>query len=550
MIEDVRSSVVRIRTDKGSGSGVIFELDDDVALVLTNDHVVENARDIQVEVNDSMTYKAESLGTDSVRDLAVLRICCGEFRALPFGNVSELKPGDEVFAMGYALGLQGEATVTRGIISAIRYLDGRSSLVIQTDAAINPGNSGGPMLSEAGEIVGINAFGIRETNTGTNVEGVGFAIAAPTIQEQLHTLKTSPQPTAEPTPQPTPELTPRPTSTPTPSGEYAFGPLNGEIQTSSADIYQWVILADVVLEDVMVEATFSNPLMGADQSWLYLIDIRRDLADDDRPGLTIGVLSNGRWVLTPGDDPSAQIASGSVTNLNLGPGRKNRFMVIAIQDRGWLFVNNGLVSEFDLGGYQYAGEVSIAALILDQESSDVQAAVPYENFRGYDLRRRYGPASGTIEHIDDGFIGTHSSGVVSRDFIARAVFHNPPDAAWSSDARWDYGFLFRTTTSNQREVISVHSSGQWSYQTFSVGANEYTELGSGRLDDWREGLVSSNYLLLIAMGDTGWFFVNGEPVAPLILDFNMERGEISAIAGFYNNSNQDVIFGNFEVWTP
>ena len=130
MIEDVRPSVVRIRTDSGAGSGVIFELDGDAALVLTNDHVVEDARDIQVEVGDSLTYEAETLGTDSVRDLAVLRICCGDFRALPFGNVSELNPGDEVFAMGYALGLQGAATVTRGIISAIRYLDSRSSLVI------------------------------------------------------------------------------------------------------------------------------------------------------------------------------------------------------------------------------------------------------------------------------------------------------------------------------------------------------------------------------------------------------------------------------------
>ena len=73
MIEDVRPSVVRIRTDKGSGSGVIFEVDDDAALVLTNYHVIEDASDTQVEVNDSSTYSAELLGTDSVRDLAVLR---------------------------------------------------------------------------------------------------------------------------------------------------------------------------------------------------------------------------------------------------------------------------------------------------------------------------------------------------------------------------------------------------------------------------------------------------------------------------------------------
>ena len=122
MIEDVRPSVVRIRTDKGSGSGVIFEVDDDAALVLTNYHVIEDASDTQVEVNDSSTYSAEILGTDSVRDLAVLRICCGDFHALSFGNVSELKPGDEVLAMGYPLGLPGRSNGhSKGIVSAIRY---------------------------------------------------------------------------------------------------------------------------------------------------------------------------------------------------------------------------------------------------------------------------------------------------------------------------------------------------------------------------------------------------------------------------------------------
>ena len=94
-------------------------------------------------------------------------ICCGDFHALSFGNVSELNPGDDVFAMGYPLGLPGEATVTNGIVSAIRYDESHQSLVIQTDAAINPGNSGGPMLSETGQILGINTFRQEETQSGT-----------------------------------------------------------------------------------------------------------------------------------------------------------------------------------------------------------------------------------------------------------------------------------------------------------------------------------------------------------------------------------------------
>ena len=86
-------------------------------------------------------------------DLAVVSICCGRFHTLPFGDASRLEPGDEVVAIGYALGLSGEATITRGIVSAMRYVPDYRSDVIQTDAAINPGNSGGPMLSMAGEIL-------------------------------------------------------------------------------------------------------------------------------------------------------------------------------------------------------------------------------------------------------------------------------------------------------------------------------------------------------------------------------------------------------------
>ena len=330
MIEDVRPSVVRIRTDKGSGSGVIFEVDDDAALVLTNYHVIEDASDTQVEVNDSSTYSAEILGTDAVRDLAVLRICCGDFRALSFGNVSELNPGDDVFAMGYPLGLPGEATVTKGIVSAIRYDESHQSLVIQTDAAINPGNSGGPMLSETGQILGINTFRQEETQSGRPVDNVGFAIAAPTIQEQLHTLKTAP-PSSTPTPTPTP----RPTPTPTPNVDYDFGPLNGELRHEPNDNFIRTEYADVSLDDLMVEATFTNPYDALEHTWDYGFFLRYDRGDDDPPFLQVVVDSRGRWAVKSGSGaPYNQVAAGNVSNLKLGAGQQNHVMVVALEDRG------------------------------------------------------------------------------------------------------------------------------------------------------------------------------------------------------------------------
>ena len=90
MVKQVRPAVVRIQTSSGSGSGVIFETQGRTGYVVTNHHVVEGEVQVSVIVNDSTTYRGSVLGTDSVRDLAVLSICCGSFQTLPFGNAAAL----------------------------------------------------------------------------------------------------------------------------------------------------------------------------------------------------------------------------------------------------------------------------------------------------------------------------------------------------------------------------------------------------------------------------------------------------------------------------
>lgn len=182
MVERVKGGVVRIDTAEGNGSGVIFDTDDDDgALVLTNYHVVAEGGRIAVMVDDADRYRGRLQGFDAELDLAVLRICCGDFQTLPFGEVAEIRPGSEVIVMGYPLGLPGAATVTRGIVSAIRPV--RNFEIIQVDAPLNPGNSGGPLLSAAGEVLGINTFGISDT------EGLGFALSERMVQAALPNLQ-------------------------------------------------------------------------------------------------------------------------------------------------------------------------------------------------------------------------------------------------------------------------------------------------------------------------------------------------------------------------
>ncbi len=228
MLERVKLAVVRIETPDGSGSGVIVETNAaGAALVLSNYHVVEDAPWVSVEVRDSETFRGELAGFDPGTDLAVIEICCGDFAALEFGDAAQVWAGSEVLAVGYPLGLPGEASVTRGIVSAIRSLEGVE--VIQMDAPINPGSSGGPLVSEQGTILGINTFGIRD------MESLGFAVSERTVQAALPRLKatassgfalapaatpdsqSTPLPTPTPAPTPLPTFTPNPTATPRPT---------------------------------------------------------------------------------------------------------------------------------------------------------------------------------------------------------------------------------------------------------------------------------------------------------------------------------------------
>ena len=148
MVQEVRPGVVRIETSEVSGSGVIIDTNSDrEALILTNHHVIEDSIHIKVGVDDSRVFQGYVSGFDAEVDLALLRICCGDFTTLEFGSASGVKPGSEVIAIGYPLDLPGEASVSRGIVSAVRS-EGDFE-VIQMDAPINPGSSGGPLRASA-----------------------------------------------------------------------------------------------------------------------------------------------------------------------------------------------------------------------------------------------------------------------------------------------------------------------------------------------------------------------------------------------------------------
>ncbi|MBY0123060.1 S1C family serine protease [Bacillus sp. S/N-304-OC-R1] len=179
--------------ETGSGSGVIFKKDLNTAYIVTNNHVIENANKIEVTLHNGDKMTAELIGTDSLTDIAVLKISGNVSAAEPltFGDSSQLRAGDQVLAIGNPLGLDLSRTVTQGIVSAVnRTIPVSTSAgdwdleVIQTDAAINPGNSGGALINTAGQLVGINSMKISESG----VEGLGFAIPSKEVKRIINEL--------------------------------------------------------------------------------------------------------------------------------------------------------------------------------------------------------------------------------------------------------------------------------------------------------------------------------------------------------------------------
>ena len=533
MVRQARPAVVRIESSAGAGSGVIFETQGQTGFVITNQHVVEGVAEVSITVNDSFTYRGVVLGTDPVRDLAVVRICCGSFRKLSFGDASRLEPGDEVVAIGYALGLSGEATITRGIVSAIRYDSRRQSDVIQTDAAINPGNSGGPMLSMSGEILGINTFRFTATSDGRPIDRLGFAISATTVRQRVTALKTA---QAAPTPTPTR----RPTPVPSYGGGYGFGPIDGELWHDPSDGFIKTEYADASMSDMIVSATFVNPYSAATNSWDYGFIIRRSGTESAARFITVAVTSRGRWDVSWRQGSSSEnqdIASGTLRKFDTGAGGRNTLWLAAFGERGLLFVNGEFISMLDFSDVGGTGDIAVITGAFT--GNEVAGAVtPFEDFTIWSLQKEYGPASGKLEY-EEGFISEHESGVWARDILVEAEFINP------GGSRWDYGFVIRSPEAGRLEVVGVAGGNRWFHDSRDVGDDEYTQVAEGRLS-----LRSENHLLLYAISDTGIFFVNGELVGRLDLSHNLDYGNVSAMGGYFSDHTGEPSFSNFNVWTP
>ncbi|EEQ79050.1 trypsin [Staphylococcus warneri L37603] len=191
-LDDLLNGKTAKPEEAGIGSGVIYQISDGSAYIVTNNHVIDGASEIKVQLHNSKQVKAKLVGKDAVTDIAVLKINNTKgIKAIDFANSSKVQTGDSVFAMGNPLGLEFANSVTSGIISANeRTIDANTTggntkvNVLQTDAAINPGNSGGALVDINGNLVGINSMKIASEQ----VEGIGFAIPSNEVKVTIEQL--------------------------------------------------------------------------------------------------------------------------------------------------------------------------------------------------------------------------------------------------------------------------------------------------------------------------------------------------------------------------
>lgn len=162
---------------ESSGSGIIFKKNGSTYYIVTNNHVVEGASKVSVQVAGDETYEGEIVGTDENTDLAVVKISAkDELTVAKFGDSSKVEVGEKAIAIGNPLGMEFFGSITQGIVSAtnrkVKMSDNLTMNYIQTDAAINSGNSGGALVNAYGEVIGVNSAKISSSS----VEGMGFAI--------------------------------------------------------------------------------------------------------------------------------------------------------------------------------------------------------------------------------------------------------------------------------------------------------------------------------------------------------------------------------------
>ena len=277
--EALRPSVVRIQTPDWGGTGFVYKTSGTTAYIVTASHLLGSHHLVEVTTHDRIMVEGQILGADDHSDIAVVKACCARFEAGVFGSSRTLRVGQEIMSLGYALNLQGAATLNTGIVSWMGPENGVDW--IQTDAPINPGNSGGPLFYRDGKVMGI------VTSRFEDAVGIGLAVSETTIRELLPHLEAAP---------PRPKATPTPTPKPNLYGEWLTWPVLQERYGYTSDPYIHLYgsgpYPTIIDYDIQVVCREGDNFVDVVVRELALVD---DLVEEDTSyDLPVAVTLDGR----------------------------------------------------------------------------------------------------------------------------------------------------------------------------------------------------------------------------------------------------------------
>jgi hypothetical protein len=504
-------------------------------LVLTNQHVIDGAQTIVVIASDSVAFEGVLRGEDVERDLAIVEFCCDfKTRAVLFGHSESVNVGEIVFALGYALGLPGEATVTQGIVSATRS-DGDLRILIQTDAPINSGNSGGPLFNREGLVIGINTLVIRDAGGAAAVEGFGFAVSEATITDVLGTLRGSGFVTGGTTS----------------SGYQPLATSGVLVHDRSVEISN-TLLVEEELTAGLVEVSFENPYRPENGSWSYGFLIWDAISNTMRAFMVTSQRAWHHYEAVDADDEAwEELDSGLASSVTSDVSSSN-FLRLMILGRTWFLFANGVhLATLDLGGLTAPYYVELIHNFFQGDGINGYVT-PYSGLHYEEWDQIEADVDGSIER-KEGFIGVSDALGRPANFYVESTFTNPVS---DTNDSWSYGMLYRHSGFEEAYVTMVRSDGEYYHirlrgEDFSRQGQINKSVRSQAGFDTSDGAI--NKVAVVATEGFAWLLVNDVVVERLGVAANVNAGTLRLVAGYFTNDQEVGSFTEFSqlnAWAP
>lgn len=519
LFEQFSDTVVRIETDQG-GVGTGFFISSD-GLIITNAHVVGQSSLLYVTLSNGDERLAEVLGTYDDKDIALLHVDAYQQNYLDYKNNADVRVGDPVQAIGFALDLPGSPTLTKGYVSAFReeFLGGLD--IIQTDAALNSGNSGGPLFDDYGNLIGINTAVVR------NSEGINLSIditdAKPWIDALVQGVISE-------------------------TSEYTNGanfyslqvPENWQIYELSDKVFlrqngttaQIHIIPYKLIGDF---SKFTNPVLGLPGFANYMYESGASVED---------------FTYYSKIDSYQQDVGGlnayAYEELWEWPG-----LGFSNQGIEYFFIKDdigyGIYTQSENSSWPYL-ELELQKIISSLEFSDARAQLnEIDSSQTDQANTSFGPWSGTINKSGDSSqIGNKASNTSLSNLVVEADFSIPYYSYGFSD--WSLGFQFRSTDTGMYRLIITNKKSWYLYHQNSE--SEFIEVDSGNSSQISTSLFDlyqSNKLKVILQNDVGWLFINDRYVSDLDVSAISAQGETYLVSAIYYDEKFAVDVSDFKV---